>query len=146
MLQVYLLYLIFLLTTAFALKAGGRAEQGGALWLFLNTAIQLVNELSGLHSTVVHLIADGVYAVGLLPAAVLYVSYWIGAQTLLSAVGFTLEAAYLLTDRPPDSLFVNLSNAIFAFMLLNLNIATAASVWVRRRDANKQSRLAQAAS
>lgn len=134
MLIVYTLYAFLVLTTLHVLKDGDRAERIGVLWQLLNAAIQLVNELSGLKSTTVHLIADGVFAIGLLPAAVYYVSWWIGVQTLLSAVGFGLQAFYLLFDRPADHAFSNFSNVIFALMLLNLNIAAAASAWSRRRQ------------
>jgi hypothetical protein len=133
----YALCLAQVFTAAFVLKEGGRAERIGVLWQLLNAAIQMVNELSGVHSTVVQLIADGVFAIGMLPAAIYFVSYWIGVQTLLSALQFGLEAAYLVTDRPIDFLFAYLSNINFCLMLINLNVATVASMWARRPKAKK---------
>lgn len=102
--------------------------------MFVNVGIHTVLQMCGERSTTFHLAVDGIYATGLLPLAFFFVSWWIGSQTLIACAGFGLQAAYLLTDRPPDSFFVQTSNILFALSLLNLVIATFCSLWDRLNE------------
>lgn len=133
MLTFYALWIGLILTTAFALWKGGRSERIGAVWLFSLAVAGLANELSGARSPILDFVADGVYATGLLPGAIYFVSWWIGVQTVLAGIGFMLEAAYLMLDRPVDATFTHLGNVIFAASVINLFVASAASAWSRRR-------------
>ena len=135
MLEVYLLDIALLATVAFAVLKGGRPERLGALWLLFNVAIHTLLQLYGPRTTAFDLMADGIYATGLLPLAFFFVSWWIGIQTLIACAGFGIEAFYLLLDRPVDYTFTGISNLLFGAGILNLFGATLGSLWHRRRSA-----------
>jgi hypothetical protein len=106
-------YLVMGACAAFAFKQGGRAEQLGATWFALNLAANIFTSVLGRDSPVVHLVEDGVFAVGLLPMAMIFVSYWIGLVTLIAAALFSLEALYLLNDWSADLTYAWVNNCLW---------------------------------
>ena len=97
----------------FAYRQGGRAERLGAVWFGVNMIVGVTLGLSGWASPVVQLVEDGIFALGLLPLTMIYVSYWMGLLTLIAAALFSLEAAYLLNDRPVDNLYIWVNNLLW---------------------------------
>lgn len=125
-------YLFLLAVSGFAFKMGGRAERQGASWLLLNVGLHAVLTLGGVGSPTPHLIADGVYATGLIPLAFLHVSWWIGVMALIECASFILQAVYLVTDQTIDLTFAQINNALFLAAVLTLLISAVASMLQRR--------------
>jgi hypothetical protein len=115
--QTYVLlaveFLASIACAVFAYVRGGRAERLGAVWFILNTTLSVGGYLAGFNSPLVHLIEDGVYALGLLPLAMIFVSYWIGLVTFVAAALFVLEAVYLLNDWPTDLTYMWFNNCLW---------------------------------
>jgi hypothetical protein len=113
----------------FAYIMGGPAERRAALWWGLNWLLGTLFVAVNLNSPTLQLIVDGICATGFLPLAVLDVSWLAGAVTLLCAMTFTLEAAYLLEDKKIDVIYMIANNCLtvatalvfLASGLLNLN-------------------------
>lgn len=122
---------LILTCAAFAYREGQRPERLGALWLGANTIAGVL--LLGGDSPTVHLVLDGVYAVGLLPLAIIYVSYWVGLLTLIAAALFGLEAVYLVNDWPIDRAYADINNALGLAGPLVMLICGLANGWRRRR-------------
>jgi hypothetical protein len=97
----------------FAYWQGGRADRLGAIWFGANMILSGIVTVAGFRSTVVQLVMDGTYALGLLPLAMIYVSYSMGLLTLLSAALFCLEALYLLNDWPVDRTYIDTNNILW---------------------------------
>jgi hypothetical protein len=105
----------------FAYLKGGPAERRAALWWGVNWLVGTLFVAINLNSPTLQLIIDGICATGFLPLAVLDVSWVAGAVALLSAITFTLEAAYLLDDRKIDGFYIATNNALttaIAFVFL----------------------------
>jgi hypothetical protein len=96
----------------FAFLKGGPAERRAALWWGVNWLVGTLFVAVNLNSPTLQLIVDGICATGFLPLAVLDVSWLAGAVALLSALTFTLEAAYLLDDRKIDYFYIATNNAL----------------------------------
>jgi hypothetical protein len=111
-------YLIAGGCAAYAWWRGGRGEQLGAAWFAASLAGSLIANLLQLKSPTAHLVQDGIFAVGLLPLAVIFVSYWIGLVTLVAAALFSLEAIYLINDWKADPTYIAVNNALWAAVLL----------------------------
>lgn len=106
------LNVVILGVALFAYREGGLAERLGAVWLGCNTVIGATLLLLNLDSPLSHLVADGVFATGLLPLAVIFASYWIGLVTLAAAALFSLEALYLIYEWPMDQTFAQINNVL----------------------------------
>jgi hypothetical protein len=106
-------YLIIGSSAVFAFRQGDTAERRGILWLALNMLASIVASGFGLESPTAHLVEDGLFALGLLPLAVIYVSYVVGVLTLIATGLFTLEAFYLINERPSDSLYAWINNGLW---------------------------------
>lgn len=118
---------------AFAYRHGGSAERLGAVWFALNTTLGVSGSVVGLNSPLVHLIEDGVFALGLLPLAMIFVSYWIGLVTLIAAALFGLEAIYLLDDRPTDLTYMWINNCLWLLPPLIFLASGVAKLLSKRR-------------
>jgi len=64
-------YMVMAACAAFAFKQGDRAERLGAAWFATNMVVSAVFNFAGLDTPVVHLVEDGIFAVGLLPMAMI---------------------------------------------------------------------------
>jgi len=117
----------------FAYREGGLAERLGAAWLGCNTVVGAVLLILKLDSPVSHLIADGVFATGLLPLAVIFASYWIGALTFAAAALFSLEAFYLINEWPVDRTFSQINNVLVLSMPLVMLCSGAVNRLRRKR-------------
>ena len=124
--------LLLLSFAAFAFATGGEAERRGAVWFSVNYLIGTGLGLAGWQSPTVTLVLDGVYATGLLPLAIIYVSWWVGAMTLLAAAAFSLEAAYLIQDLPTNGFYVLCTDAITAAIGL-VFLGSGAANWLCQR-------------
>lgn len=131
-------YLMTVACAAFAYRQGGRAEQLGAAWFALNMVVGLVINIFGNDAPVFHLVEDGIFAVGLLPLAMIFVSYWIGLVTLIAAALFSLEAFYLLNDMPTDLAYAWVNNTLWFSLPLVFLSAGSANLLRRRREARLQ--------
>ena len=127
---------------AFAYKQGGRAERLGAAWFALNMVVGLVINFFGNDAPVFHLVEDGIFAVGLLPLAMIFVSYWIGLVTLIAAALFSLEAFYLLNDMPTDLTYAWVNNCLWLSVPLVFLSAGSAKFLEKRREARRARRAA----
>jgi hypothetical protein len=119
----------------FAFAMGGTVERLAAAWWAGNCILNTTLIAVGWDSPTVQLVLDGICATGFLPFAVIFVSWWAGALTLLAASVFTLEAIYLLQEKPADMFYAAVNNAItlatgFVFLASGL-----AGLWSRRRAA-----------
>jgi hypothetical protein len=101
-------------------------------------AVGAVLGFTGYDAPVVHLVEDGVFAVGLLPLAMIFVSYWIGLVTLIAAALFSLEAIYLLNDWPTDLTYAWVNNTLWLSVPLVFLSAGGANLLRKRRDARRQ--------
>lgn len=125
----------------FAYRQGGRAERLGAAWFGVNMVVGVTLGLAGLASPVVQLVEDGIFALGLLPLTMIYVSYWMGLLTIIAAALFSLEAFYLLNDRTADVLYLWINNLLWLaapLVLLSCGIIN----WRKRRRAERDARQA----
>jgi uncharacterized membrane protein len=116
-----------------SIRYGDRVIRLAAIWIAANVLLHMALSLGRLGSATLHLVADGIYATGLLPLAFFSVSPWIGAQALLACGSFVLQSYYLLSDRPTDPTFAYINDAIMIGYLLTFLAGTAASVMERRR-------------
>jgi hypothetical protein len=133
-------YVVMGACAAFAYKQGDRAERLGAIWFALNLIVNIATSVFGLggDGAVIHLVEDGVFAVGLLPLAMIFVSYWIGLVTLIAAALFSLEAIYLLNDWPTDLTYAWVNNTLWLSVPLVFLSAGGANLLRKRRDARRQ--------
>lgn len=106
-------YVVVAACAAFAYTQGDRGERLGASWFALNLVVGIVINFFGNDAPVAHLVEDGIFAVGLLPLAMIFVSYWIGLVTLIAAALFSLEALYLLNDWPNDKAYAWVNNCLW---------------------------------
>lgn len=130
-------YLMMGACAAFAYKQGDRAERLGAAWFATNMAVGSAVGFIGFDAPVVHLVEDGVFAVGLLPMAMIFVSYWIGLVTLIAAALFSLEAFYLLNDMPTDLAYAWVNNCLWLSVPLVFLSAGSAKFLEKRREARR---------
>jgi hypothetical protein len=96
----------------FCYITGGAPERRAAIWWGGNWLAGTLIVIFRLTSPTLQLIIDGVCATGFLPLAILDVSWLAGAVTLLSAIAFSLEAAYLLGDRKIDAFYIMANNSL----------------------------------
>ena len=121
--------LLLLSCAGFSFAMGGVAERRGVIWWCLNYLIGTALVLAGWKSPTGSLILDGIYATGLLPLAMIYVGWSVGALTLLAAAAFSLEAFYLIQDLPVDG-FYSLWNNIIAAGTGVVFLASGLSNWI----------------
>jgi hypothetical protein len=140
------LYLVFLMCALFAYREGELAERLGAVWLGCNSAVGAILLVLGQDTALAHLIADGVFAIGLLPLAMIFVSYWIGLVTFVAAALFTLEAMYLLNDRPVDLTYAWINNILWIAVPLIFLSCGLTNYLKRRRAARSAPALAASAA
>jgi cell division protein FtsW (lipid II flippase) len=139
-------YVIMAACATFAHRRGGRGEQLGAIWFAANMAVSICAILLGFDSPLSHLILDGIFALGLLPLAMIFVSYWIGLVTLIAAALFSLEALYLLNEWPNDRAYAWVNNCLWLSVPLVFLISGVANLWRDRRGARAAAPPAGAAS
>ncbi|CAN7451129.1 hypothetical protein LJR219_002943 [Phenylobacterium sp. LjRoot219] len=139
-------YALMWACAALAYKQGGRGEQLGALWFSLNMAVSAAAYMSGLASPVVQLVEDGIFAIGLLPLAMIFVSHWIGLITFIAAALFSLEALYLLNDRPIDITYVWINNGLWLAVPLVFLCCGVTNYLRNRRAARAEAQLQAAAA
>jgi hypothetical protein len=135
------LSLALLVIGVLALWKGGPAERLGA---GLILAIVLLGRIVALFvppsgHAVLHLVEDGLTALGLLAVAIRYASLWLGGAMLVYAVLFTLHSAYFVLSRAQDPLFIFVNNAAFLCVALCLAVGTALS-WRARIKAQAASK------
>jgi len=121
-----------------AYSQGSRADRIGALWFSANMAFTAIAYVAGFSSPVVQLVEDGVFALGLLPLAMIYVSYWMGLLTLVAAALFSLEAFYLLNDRPMDNLYSWINNTLWLMAPIIFLVCGLANLGKKRRAAKRE--------
>ena len=138
-------YLVMGGCAAFAYSQGGRGEQLGAAWFGVNMAMSATAFFSGLDSPLVHLIQDGIFALGLLPLAMIFVSYWIGLVTLIAAALFSLEALYLLKEWPTDNTYAWINNSLW-FLVVLVYLSAGTVSLLRNRRAARQARGSESAA
>lgn len=131
-------YVLMVACAVFAFKQGDRAEQLGAAWFGLNMAVSAIANVLGHDAPVVHLVEDGIFAIGLLPLAMIFVSYWIGLVTLVASALFSLEALYLLNDWPTDNAYAWLNNTLWLSVPLVFLGAGGSNFLKNRREARRQ--------
>jgi len=131
-------YMVMAACAAFAFKQGDRAERLGAAWFATNMVVSAVFNFAGLDTPVVHLVEDGIFAVGLLPMAMIFVSYWIGLVTLIAAALFSLEAFYLLNDMPTDLTYAWVNNTLWLSVPLVYLSAGGSNFLKHRREARRR--------
>jgi hypothetical protein len=129
-------YVVMAACAAFAYTQGDRGERLGASWFALNMVVSLIS-LAGYDAPVAHLVMDGIFAVGLLPLAMIFVSYWIGLVTLIAAALFSLEALYLLNDWPNDKAYAWVNNCLWLAVPLVFFGAGLSSFLKNRRAARE---------
>jgi hypothetical protein len=135
-----MLFLIILAVAAqvlifgFAIKYGDRVIRLAAIWISANVFLHSMLSLGGVASPTLHLIADGIFATGLLPLAFFSVSPWIGVLALLACGSFILQSFYLLGDRATDRMFVHVNDAITLAYLITFFAGTVASILARRHE------------
>ena len=132
-------YVVMAACATFAYKQGDRAEKLGAAWFGMNLAVNIATSAFGLgrDGAVIYLVEDGVFAVGLLPMAMIFVSYWIGLVTLIAAALFSLEALYLLNDLPLDLTYAWVNNSLWLSVPLVFLSAGGAKCVKKRREARR---------
>ena len=135
-------YVVMGACAAFAYKQGGRAERLGAAWFAINMVVSAAFSFTGYDAPVIHLVEDGIFAVGLLPMAMIFVSYWIGLVTLIAAALFSLEAFYLLNDMPTDLTYAWVNNCLWLSVPLVFLSAGSAKFLEKRREARRARRAA----
>lgn len=122
----------------FAFRQGARAERLGAIWLAIDLIGGAVINLLRIDSPTLHLLEDGVFAVGLLPLAIIYVSYWVGAATLLAAALFSLEALYLVNDWAVDDTYMMVNNGLWLALPLTFLISGVSNYLRRKRAEHRR--------
>jgi hypothetical protein len=127
--SVAVFYVMALGSAAFAYVHGERGDRVGALWYSVNVIVSGIFNLVGLSSPTAHLISDGIFATGLLPLAVIYASYWVGALTLIGAGLFALEAVYLIDERAIDLAYATANNALCIAVPIVLMISGGCNLW-----------------
>jgi hypothetical protein len=135
-------YLVPFVAAAFAFQQGERGDRLGAVWFCANILFGGLFELLGLSSPTMHLVTDGIFATGLLPLAIIYASYWVGALCLIASALFTLEAVYLIDERAIDHAYAIANNALLLSTPAVLMISGGWHVfqrWQKRRGATVQS-------
>jgi hypothetical protein len=120
----------------FAIRAGGSAERLAGFWFAASITVYVLLMTFQQASPTLSLVNDGVFAVGLLPLAMIFVSWGIGVMTLIQAFSFAVEAFYLLTDRPIDGPYLMLMNWASVAIALTLLGSTVASILHRRAAGN----------
>lgn len=135
LLLLALYYLLAFGCAAYAWSQGDRGERLGAIWFALNMLGTLLASAAGFRSPTIHLIEDGIFAVGVLPLAIIYVSYWIGLVTFAAAALFTLEALYLINDLPIDNTYSRINNSLWLAVLLIFLISGICNQMRRRKSA-----------
>jgi hypothetical protein len=126
-------YLVMCASAAFAYRQGGVPEKLGALLFGSNIVIGAAVGFSGTSSPIVQLIADGVFALGLLPLAMIFVSCWIGVVTFIAAALFALEALYLLNNWPIDKAYLWINNSLWLLVPLVFLISGFSNLVNKRR-------------
>jgi hypothetical protein len=117
-----------------AIKYGDRVIRMAAIWMSANIVLHMALSGGQLSSATMHLVADGVFATGLLPLAFFSVSPWIGLLTVLACGGFVHQSVYLLNDMPTGRAFAYINDTIMVGNLLIFLAGTIASVRGRRRS------------
>lgn len=125
--------LVLAACAALAYRQGGRAERLGVIWLGGNMVFGVAAYLSNFDSPTAHLVEDGLFALGLLPLAVIYVSYWVGMATLIATALFALEAAYLIDDRAWDHTYGWINNCLWVALALVLLVSGLTNLVRNRR-------------
>ena len=127
-----LLWLLIILTTAFAMWKGGVPERVGALLNLVVAAADIPTHMlfnaDGISSAL--LVADFVLAFGFLLLAVRYASVWIGGAMLLAAVQFSLHAYYIIDERPHDHTYGWINN-LDTFGVVLLVLVSTIMTWRR---------------
>jgi hypothetical protein len=139
-------YLVMGACAAFAHRQGGRAEKFGALLFGSNAVIGAVFGFAGFASPIIQLVEDGMFALGLLPLAMIFVSYWIGLITFVAAALFALEALYLLNDWPIDNAYRWINNTLWLLVPLIFLISGFSNRMKNRRVARVSDQVSGAAS
>lgn len=121
----------------FAYTQGNRGEQLGAVWFGANAAISATALILDWQSPLAQLIEDGVFAIGLLPLAMIFVSYWIGLVTFIAAALFSLEAIYLLNDMSIDRTYAWINNCLWLSVPLVFLSAGGVNFVQNRREARR---------
>jgi hypothetical protein len=85
---------------------------------------------------ILHLVGDGVTALGLLVITIYSASFWLGGAMLLYAAQFTLHSYYFVTDKPNDVFHATVNNANFIGIIFCLAIGTLLA-WRRRVQAHR---------
>lgn len=120
-----------------AFLKGGPAERLGAgLILIFALFWEATVFLSPEARSIAQLVGDGLTAVGLLAIALRYASPWLGGALLFQAAQFSLHSFYVVTNRPPDTLYIVVNNAN---LLAILGCLTFGSL-IAWRDRNKAAR------
>jgi hypothetical protein len=127
-------YVVMGACATLAYTQGGRAEQLGAAWFAINMAVSAIFIFAGVDTPIIHLVEDGVFAVGLLPLAMIFVSYWIGLVTLIAAALFSLEALYLLNDWSTDLTYGWINNTLWLSVPLVFLSVGGTKFMKRRRE------------
>lgn len=130
-------YVVIGACAGFAYVQGDTGARLGAAWFALNMAVSAAVNFLGLDSTLAHLVEDGVFALGLLPLAMIFVSYWIGLVTLSAAALFSLEAVYLLNDRPVDNVYAWINNTLW-YLIPIIFLASGFANLLRNRSARRE--------
>lgn len=133
MITFYLENAILLIVGFAAIRFGGPPERHGAIWLLANCLFQAVLTGCRVSDTTIYLIADGIYATGLIPLAYFYMSRWIGAMAFLVCASFSLQSYYLVSDQQADGRFAHLFNLVTDVQVATYLVATIASYLHRRR-------------
>jgi hypothetical protein len=128
----------------FAYSQGRTGERLGAALFVANTVVGVLASLAGLQSPLAHLVEDGSFALGLLPLAMIFVSYWIGLVTLIAAALFALEAIYLLNEWPADITYVWINNSLW--LLVPVVFLISGVVNMRKRRAGHASNVCAASA
>jgi hypothetical protein len=115
---------------AFALWRGGPAERLGAAVILLNNFIYIVGDSLFPESmrALLVLANDALAAVFLLAITLRYGSPWLGVIMLLYAVQFGLQSFYLVTERPPNMLFIIVNNVNFVGVTVCLSMGTVGAM------------------
>jgi hypothetical protein len=131
---------LILLTScaAVAYISGGVPERRGALWFAANYTLGSILLAVKLDSPTITFVLDAIYAIGLLPLAIIYVSWWVGAMTLMATAAFSLEAVYLVQEWPTDRLYLICTNMVAGGTASILLMSALANLIGRRRRARAQ--------
>jgi hypothetical protein len=117
---------------AFALRMGGTPERIAGGWLLANVSLYTLMLVFENASPTLSLVNDGIFSIGLLPLAMIYVSRGVGLMTLIQAISFAVQAYYLLQDRPIDQTYLWLTN-LACFGVVSTLLAATISVLMRQR-------------